>query len=101
MPSYEILTPQSLTNSSRIAAIFLADEPDGEVDSSMLDLLQATTDVWRTYPGLPTYQGGKTSRNDGAFAGINDIQGIDMYVAACAPHIQEVGYGNATFFLSM
>ena len=37
-----------------------------------------------------TYQGGMTYSRCGSFAGIVDIQGKDMYVAGCAPHITTV-----------
>lgn len=39
------------------------------------------------YPDIITYQGGKTNNYDGTFAGITDVQGVDYYVGACAPHI--------------
>lgn len=50
-----------------------------------------TTAVWRLYPDLLTYNGAMTNRHVGTFAGMADIQGIDFYNAACAPHITEFG----------
>jgi hypothetical protein len=46
--------------------------------------------LWAKYPGLPTYNGAMTNRHVGTFAGMADIQGIDYYIAACAPHITQV-----------
>lgn len=40
---------------------------------------------------MPVYNGAKTNRNVGAFAGMTDVQGIDFYAAACAPHITPWG----------
>jgi len=70
-----------------ISAVMLADEDDGQIDATMRQTLSAALAVQDTHPGLLTYQGGKTSRNDGAYAGVCDIQGMDYYVAACAPTI--------------
>jgi hypothetical protein len=43
------------------------------------------------YPEVPVYNGAKTNKNIGSFAGSCDVQGIDLYVAACAPHITRWG----------
>lgn len=50
-----------------------------------------TRAVWRLYPDLLTYNGAMTNKHVGVFAGMADIQGIDFYSAACAPHITEFG----------
>jgi len=47
---------------------------------------------WTTYPGLTTYVGGSRHRHNGAFAGTADIQGFDIYNAACAPKILDGGH---------
>jgi len=50
-----------------------------------------TRAIWRLYPDLLTYNGAMTNKHVGVFAGMADIQGIDFYNAACAPHITEFG----------
>ena len=42
--------------------------------------MTATTDVWKADPTMLTYGGGSRSRRNGIFAGVTDIQGMDMYV---------------------
>ena len=42
--------------------------------------MSATTDSWKADPTLLTYGGGSRSRRNGIFAGVTDIQGMDMYV---------------------
>ena len=53
--------------------MFLADENDGQDDSNLRSTLNASLAVVDNYPDLLTYQGGKTNRHDGAYAGITDI----------------------------
>ena len=36
---------------------------------------------------IATYDGGHSNRLNGAFSGVTDIQGMDFYIAGCAPHI--------------
>lgn len=75
------------TNLSNALAIFMGDEVDDKIDDSMRTLL---AQILSTPQELLTYIGGSRSRRNGIFAGLADIQGMDMYIAACAPHIQVV-----------
>lgn len=75
-----------------ISALSVGDETDSGLDH--------TEECWhrvlkrkKWYPGLSTYMGGHSNRLNGAFSGIAPIQGMDFYVAACAPHITGMGYG--------
>lgn len=70
-----------------VSTAFLADEADGQLDNSLRTLLATHQQVADAYPSVLTYQGGKTNRHNGAYAGITDIQGLDFYVASCAPTI--------------
>lgn len=47
--------------------------------------------AWRRYPEVPTFNGGFTHNHIGVVAGMADIQGLDFYNAACAPHITMFG----------
>lgn len=83
------LPPASAYNA--IAAAFLGDESDDSFDK--------TWDVWTRQMKAEenmaassdvryaTYDGGHVNHYNGAFAGVTDIQGMDFYVAGCAPHI--------------
>lgn len=51
-----------------------------QLDDGLRKLMDATTDVWKADPTLLTYGGGSRSRRNGIFAGVTDIQGMDMYV---------------------
>ncbi len=42
--------------------------------------MNSTTNNWKAAPSLLTYGGGSRSRRNGIFAGVTDIQGMDMYV---------------------
>lgn len=64
----------------------------------MRSMIQDVRNRWSWYPTMATYQGGHSNRLDGAFAGLTDIQGMDMYVAACAPHIQDFLHPVRYFF---
>merc|ERR550514_68298 len=70
-----------------VDALLLGDEVDGKVDADHVrkGALKAAFGAAVAAPDVPTYQGSKTTRNVGAFAGIADIQGSDAYSAACAP----------------
>eukprot|EP00043_Microstomoeca_roanoka_P008288 m.79844 g.79844 ORF g.79844 m.79844 type:complete len:620 (-) comp14183_c1_seq2:174-2033(-) len=70
-----------------ISAILLADENDGNMDANLRETLAAALHIATNYPSILTYQGGKTNRHNGAYAGICDIQGLDFYIAGCAPTI--------------
>lgn len=56
----------------------------------MRDTLSTALEMQDKYPWTLTYQGGKTNRHNGLYAGICDIQGLDFYIAACAPTIVPV-----------
>lgn len=72
---------------SVVDALLLGDEVDGKVDAEHIrkNALKAALGAAAVAPDVPTYQGSKTTRNVGTFAGITDIQGSDAYAAACAP----------------
>ncbi len=84
-----------ITDSSAVAAFLTGDESDGEllVDGYPAAELKAqeARELWSLYPEIPVYNGAKTNGHVGTFAGMADIQGIDLYVAACAPHITPWG----------
>jgi hypothetical protein len=87
---------KAITDTSATIGFLTGDESDGEVyDSSGLPNAQKTADtankLWSYYPELTTYNGGKTNKNVGTFAGMTDVQGMDFYAAACAPHITQFG----------
>jgi len=90
----EWTVPFAYPDMSRMAALMTGDESDGEIYGSdgkphAWTKAKASTERWAQYPAVPTYNGAKTNRNVGTFAGISDIQGMDFYVAACAPHITQ------------
>jgi hypothetical protein len=79
-----------------VAAFMTGDESDGDVylDDGSSKAAQKADDarlLWDAYPTVPVYNGAMTNRNVGAFAGMADIQGIDFYVGACAPHVTPWG----------
>lgn len=87
----------ALTDTSRVAGFMTGDESDGEIYDAATGepnparkAAEART-LWRLYPEVAVYNGAKTNKNVGTFAGMCDIQGIDFYVAACAPHITRWG----------
>jgi hypothetical protein len=85
-----------LLETSRAAGFLIGDEVDGEIydaDGLSRPNLKAreTRQLWSMHPEIPVYNGAKTHGHVGTFAGIADIQGIDYYIAACAPHITEDG----------
>ena len=75
-----------ITNTSRLAGLFLADEDDTKVDDKARALLAAVQRARAAFPGVPTYAGGASNRYSGAYAGIADVKGMDAYIGACAPH---------------
>ena len=86
----------AITDRSGTAAFMTGDESDGEVyddeGNPYAEIKAARArQLWAMYPDLPVYNGAKTNKNVGSFAGMTDIQGIDFYVAACAPHITRWG----------
>jgi hypothetical protein len=76
---------------SVIAGAYLADEIDGHMINSWdaWSRVMTAEDNMRQKGGpfVPTYTGGHSNHFNGAFSGISDIQGMDFYVAGCAPHI--------------
>lgn len=85
----------AITRTGGLAGLFIGDEVDGEIwrDGKNLAAENAseTRALWDLYPGMPVYQGSKTNKNVGSYAGLTDVQGADFYVAACAPHITKFG----------
>ena len=78
------LTPPA--RASVVDALNIGDEVDGDIDAKHLrSTLKKSLEATASVPSVLTYQGSKTSRNVGSFAGITDIQGSDAYCAACAP----------------
>ena len=51
-----------------------------QLDDGLRKLMTETTNFWKEDPSLLTYGGGSRSRRNGIFAGVTDIQGMDMYV---------------------
>lgn len=84
-----------LTDTSSIAGFLTGDETDDAiyVDGQPQPQIRAemARRLWDMYPELTVYNGAKTNKKIGAFAGQVDVQGIDLYVAACAPHITQFG----------
>jgi hypothetical protein len=76
-----------------VPARLLADEGDSSVTAGKARALAETAQAsWETNPTLATYIGGSRHRHTGTFAGVADLQGIDFYVAACAPHVIDFGH---------
>lgn len=91
-----------LTNLAAVAAISTGDESDGSVFAEVSSTdkrvysvpakkAEKSEQLWQVYPSLPTFNGGKTNKNIGTFAGMADVQGMDFYFGACAPHITRFG----------
>lgn len=82
-----------LTDTSRVAGFLTGDESDGQVYDSETGAARPENKarraraLWRMYPEVTVYNGAKTNGHVGAFAGMTDVQGMDLYVAACPPHI--------------
>lgn len=82
----------AITDPSRVAGFLTGDESDGQIyddDGAPRAAAKAATArrLWSLYPGLSVYNGAMTNGNVGTFAGMVDVQGIDVYIAACAPYI--------------
>jgi hypothetical protein len=93
--------PDSL-DTSGIAAFSTGDESDGELfedDPESPDFgapkpairARQSRELWARFPQVPTFNGGMTNGHIGSFAGMSDIQGMDVYIGACAPHITQWG----------
>ncbi len=70
-----------------VAALSLGDEVDKGYGDDVTDVWRAAVARRLAYPGLSTFQGGHVASFNGAYAGMADVQGMDFYVAACAPHV--------------
>ncbi|MFZ9886038.1 MAG: hypothetical protein ACO3JL_00945 [Myxococcota bacterium] len=87
----------SLVDTSRVPARLLGDEVDDKsfeelvASQKMRRIAEETNARAQEEPDVMTYIGGSRHRFTGMFAGAADLQGMDMYVAACAPHITDGG----------
>ncbi len=70
----------------------LGDEVDTDEDDKPWRVSQDAKASWIAHPGLTTYIGGARHRRTGAFAGLADLQGFDIYNAACAPKMLDGGH---------
>ncbi len=87
----------TVLDNSRVAGFLTGDESDGEIydDEGRPNPENKASDaraLWALHPELTVYNGGKTNGHIGTFAGMADVQGMDAYVAACAPHITDFGH---------
>jgi hypothetical protein len=85
----------AIPDTSGTAGFMTGDESDGELYEAGVPRAAGKAamarELWSLYPEVPVYNGAKTNRNVGTFAGMVDVQGIDFYAAACAPHITRWG----------
>lgn len=99
---YALLTngndyPHTYEEADHTLGVLVADEADknlgtpNDPNSGPKGLASKAKKLWSEMPSLAMYSGGSRSRYDGAYAGVTDIQGMDFYVAACAPHITDFG----------
>lgn len=90
------LGTKPFASTKAMLAFATGDESDAElyedngVPIPALRAAKART-LWKKHPDVATFNGGMTNGNIGSFAGMTDIQGMDFYVAACAPHITPFG----------
>jgi len=91
-----------LATTAGVAAVSTGDESDGqyvEDDPGSEDhgvpipaiKARKARESWARTPELPVFNGGLTNGHVGAFAGMTDVQGMDVYIGACAPHITRFG----------
>jgi hypothetical protein len=85
-----------IADTSGIAAVSTGDESDGEIydDEGVPEAAKKAAnarEVWALHPELSVFNGGKTNGHVGTFAGMTDIQGMDVYIGGCAPHITQWG----------
>lgn len=73
-----------------IAAAFLGDESDSSVENSW-EVWSRAQIAQDNYERHATYDGGHSNHLNGLYSGVSDIQGMDFYVAGCAPHITTWG----------
>ena len=90
MPDETMALPAGTGAAQHVAARLLADEADSTSDRAIVGTLAATSQgSWRSNPTLATYVGASRGRRVGRYAGAADLQGMDFYVAACAPHVTD------------
>lgn len=77
-----------LNDTSHVFALMIADEDDTPKypTSDLQQKLSIALSARASLRDVPSFQGGATNRNAGTYAGIADFQGVDAYVASCAPH---------------
>jgi hypothetical protein len=84
-----------ISDTSAVAGFLTGDESDMEIYDEGVPRASIKAgyarQMWDLYPELTVYNGAATNRNVGSFAGMSDVQGMDFYVAACAPHITNWG----------
>ncbi len=85
-----------IADTTGIAAVSTGDESDGEIydDQGVPEAAKKAArarESWALHPELPVFNGGKTNGHVGTFAGMTDIQGMDVYIGGCAPHITAWG----------
>lgn len=78
--------PLGNRDTSRLARM-LGDEEDSRAQDKPFLLSRDAKISLRDHPRLTTYLGASRHRRAGAFAGIADVQGMDIYFAICAPSI--------------
>lgn len=104
-PAFQLMVGAStglgttIADPSGVAAFMTGDESDGQIyDSNGRSEAAAKAlevdQLWEKYPTRPTYNGGKTNGNNGTFSGTDDVQGMDVYIGGCAPHITVFGSGT-------
>ncbi len=85
----------AITDDTAVAGFLTGDESDGEIYPDGIPHASTKAadarELWSYYPQLTVYNGAKTNGHVGSFAGMTDVQGIDFYAAACAPHITAWG----------
>ncbi len=84
-------------DATALAGIATGDESDGELydDAGVPHAArkaQQSRQAWARFPQVPTFSGGRTNGHVGTFAGTADVQGMNLFVAACAPHVTEPGH---------
>lgn len=84
--------PSPITDTSRVAGFLTGDESDGQIYGEdgrprAEGKASKARRLWALHPELTVYNGGMTNGHVGTFAGMTDVQGMDVYLAACAPHI--------------
>ena len=89
----------SIPDASGVAAFMTGDESDGQIYDSnghsvAAAIAKEVDELWAKYPARPTYNGGKTNGNNGTFSGTDDVQGMDVYIGGCPPHITAWGGGT-------